>query len=124
MNNSKGFTLIEILAVLAIVGILAAVGITKFMDLDNSAAEVVLRDAVAKFNETEKHHWANLKLSEVEYESDDQIFDLVKMDLVKALKWKSISPTGGVVKIGDYHFKVVRQLSTNHGYAIWEVSNE
>lgn len=120
MNNSKGFTLIEIIAVLAIVAVLAAVGIPKFMDFDNSAAEVVLRDAVAKFNDTEKHHWTNVKLSGVNYEHDDQVFNLVKADLVKTLTWKSISPTGGVVMIRDHSFNIVRKPSTKSSYAIWE----
>jgi len=122
--NSKGFTLLEILIVLAIIGILAAVGTVKFIRFDNSAAKIVLRDAVAKFNDTEKHHWTNLKLSEYEYESDDQVFDLVKEDLIKTLTWQSISPTGGVVMIKNHSFNVVRQPSTRIGYAIWkEASN-
>lgn len=121
--NSKGFTLIEILAVLLIVGILTAVGVHKFIQLDNSAANVVLRNAVAQFNDTEKHHWTNEKLSET-YMSDDQMFELVKADLIVTYNWKEISPTGGIVNINTHTFKVVRQSSTQKGYAIWkEVSS-
>lgn len=123
MLNSKGFTLIEFIAVLTILGILVAVGVHQFMKVDNSAASVVLRDAVAKFNDAEKHHWTNFKLSGNTYENDDQIFDLVKTDLVKILNWKSISPTGGVVGIRDHYFTVVRKPSTQYGYAVWEVSD-
>ena len=36
-NNQKGFTLVEIIAVLVILGILAAVAVPKFLDLSDSA---------------------------------------------------------------------------------------
>ena len=39
MSNQKGFTLIEIIAVLVILGILAAVAIPRFMDLTSVASE-------------------------------------------------------------------------------------
>jgi len=39
VRNQKGFTLIEIIAVLVILGILAAVAIPRFMDLTTVAAD-------------------------------------------------------------------------------------
>ncbi|MCA1944219.1 MAG: type II secretion system GspH family protein [Desulfovibrio sp.] len=39
MRNQQGFTLIEIIAVLVILGILAAVAIPKYNDLQQTAAE-------------------------------------------------------------------------------------
>lgn len=40
MNNDKGFTLIEILAVLIIVGIITTIGVKKFIDFDSSSEKV------------------------------------------------------------------------------------
>lgn len=47
IRNQKGFTLIEIIAVLVILGILAAVAIPRFMDLQADARTAALKGAVA-----------------------------------------------------------------------------
>jgi prepilin-type N-terminal cleavage/methylation domain-containing protein len=46
--NQKGFTLIEIIAVLVILGILAAVAVPRFMDLTSVASEKAAMQGVAE----------------------------------------------------------------------------
>ena len=46
--NQKGFTLIEIIAVLILLGILAAVAVPKFMDLTTEAKKQAANAAVAE----------------------------------------------------------------------------
>lgn len=48
IKNEKGFTLIEIIAVLVIMGILAAVAIPKFFDLQAKAKEKAVYTAFAE----------------------------------------------------------------------------
>ncbi len=48
VGNQKGFTLIEIIAVLVILGILAAVAIPRFMDLTTVASDKAAMQAVAE----------------------------------------------------------------------------
>jgi prepilin-type N-terminal cleavage/methylation domain-containing protein len=48
LKNEEGFTLIEIIAVLVIMGILAAVAVPKFFDLQSKAREKAVYTAVSE----------------------------------------------------------------------------
>ncbi len=52
MRNQKGFTLIEIIAVLIILGILAAIAVPKYIDLQKDARMKVAQSALGALQST------------------------------------------------------------------------
>ena len=83
LRNQKGFTLIEIIAVLVILGILAAVAIPKYFDMQGQAQDKAIQGALAAL-------------------SSEASQDYAKQLLAGTATATSYTPAAATVTVGDF----------------------
>ena len=120
LKGKEGFTLIEIIAVLIILGILAALAIPRYVDLTANAENRAIDAGTAELNGREALTWANIKISTAGYVSDAATFAAVSTDLGADYTW-SAAPTvaGGTLIFGSQSVALTRTASTTTAPGRW-----
>ena len=120
LSNTRGFTLLEMMAVMVIFGTLISVTIKKFDIISDTASQTALSVGVRELNTRETMVWSQIKLSHDGWLNDGVVFSEVDKQVGKGYKWDPAPNAAG----GTLHFKAQsvdlnRNASTRKSAGIW-----
>ena len=117
--NQKGFTLIEMISVMIIMGVVASVSIQKLNVVTDNAHEQALITGIKELNVREALIWSNIKISTDGYTNDENLWTLMQekfyLDLGTDYVWSPEVPgrlTGGTLSFKTASRSLNRQEST------------
>ena len=85
--TQEGFTLIELMSVLIIMGVIASAGVKKFDILTDSADLTAIKAGVRELNTQESLVWIDMKLSDTGWTSDVDVYKAVEKNLGQGYRW-------------------------------------
>lgn len=121
--NQKGFTLIELISVMIIMGVVASVSIQKFDIVSDTANERALYTGIKELNIRESLVWSNIKISSEGYSTDEELYGPVISNLGSIYKWNPDPPDrleGGTLSFRSASKTLNRQESTQSSAGKWE----
>ena len=120
-KNQKGFTLLELMSVLIIMGVIFSVAINKYDQLYDSANLKALTAGIRELNSQEALVWIDMKLSDTGWTADVDVYNTVKKSLGQGYTWNP-GPTiaGGTLHYGSQSVALVRTPSTLSDVGTWK----
>ena len=120
-SDQKGFTLIELISVMVIIGVIGSVAVKKLDLVSGSATNRVLLEGVKELNVRESLTWTNTKLSSAGWTDDAQLFSAIDSDLGSDYIWTA-GPTasGGTLSFKSESVDLNRTASTTSSMGSWK----
>jgi len=103
MLDKKGFTLIELIIIIIILGILAAVAIPKYMDMSENAKKAVAESVLGSLRGAETITFANYLLNGTTYNLTSVIANVQ----VDGATVTASGSTGGAITVGNKTYTFV-----------------
>jgi prepilin-type N-terminal cleavage/methylation domain-containing protein len=121
LRNQKGFTLIELISVMVIMGVMGSVAVKKVDLLTDTASAKALAIAVKELNVRESLVWSKIKISIDGYTTDADLFSALDKDLGAKFKWNP-GPTidGGTLHCESQSIVLNRTHSTTKAAGKWQ----
>ena len=119
--KQDGFTLIELISVMVIMGVMASVSVKKFDLLTDSASNRVLAEATKELSIREHLTWTNQKLSQAGWLDDAGVFAQMGTDLGGDFVWTAgPDASGGTIKFRSQSIALTRVPSTKISAGYWK----
>lgn len=126
-KNKQGFTLIEIMAVLVIMGVMASVAVSKINDISGTAELRALETGIAELNAREMLYWTNAKFAPGGWSANGgdtfvwTTMMVMNTDVGSQYSWTAGPDrlAGGTLSFGSQAIPLNRAVSTNIAAARW-----
>ena len=121
LRNQKGFTLIELISVMIIMGVMSSVTIKKVDFITDAATTRALATAVKELNVRESLVWSNIKISNDGYTTDEAVFAALDKNLGAKFRWNpGPNISGGTLHFESQSIVLNRTPSTNATAGKWQ----
>ncbi|MGD9173045.1 MAG: type II secretion system protein [Desulfobacterales bacterium] len=120
--NQRGFTLIELVSVMIIMGVIASVSIQKLDIVSDTANERALITGIKELNVRESLVWSNMKISDDGYSNDEDLWNLMQTDMA-GYTWGTGEPIrvgGGTLSFKTASRSLTRHVSTDSSAGRWD----
>ena len=120
INAERGFTLLEMMSVLVIMGVMFSITIKKFDFLTDTASLTALKAGIRELNTREILEWTKIKLSDAGWKNDVDVFDAVDKQIGPGYGWNSPPHvSGGQLQYKAQVADLNRKFSTNKSVGAW-----
>ena len=121
LRNQKGFTLIELISVMIIMGVMSSVTIKKVDFITDTASTRALATSLKELNVRESLVWSNMKISNDGYTTDEAVFAALDKNLGAKFRWNpGPNISGGTLHFESQSIVLNRTPSTTSAAGKWQ----